>query len=109
MQHWLNGLAKTHSRSLVLNAKHYLKSILAEAVDQDYLRKNTAAKLETPTTKKVQKDVLTIAQLKAILSELELPYNLMVKVGVASALRPSELLALRWRDLDIEHRKFTIR
>jgi integrase len=33
----------------------------------------------------------------------------MVRVGVASAFRPSELLALRWRDLDVAERLFPIR
>ena len=47
-------------------------------------------------------------QIKAVLAELEPPYDLLVKVGLATALRPSELLALRWRDLDQETGTFTI-
>jgi integrase len=109
LQNWLNKLATTHSKSLVLHAKFYLISILEEAVDQDYLQKNPAKKLETPITKRVAKDVLTVEQFKAVLAELESPYGLMVKIAVACALRPSELLALRWRDLDVKTRTFTIR
>jgi integrase len=43
-----------------------------------------------------------------VLEELESPYDLLVKVGIGCALRPSELLALRWRDLDVKAKTFTI-
>jgi integrase len=108
LQSWVNGLAATHSKSLTLHVMFYLKSILAEAVDQDYLPKNPAHKLEAPRTKKVAKDTLTPEEFRAVLAELTEPYNLIVQIAVACAFRPSELLALRWRDLDAKARTFTI-
>jgi hypothetical protein len=39
MQVWLNGLAKTHSGSLVKHIRILLRSICAEAVEHDYIRK----------------------------------------------------------------------
>lgn len=109
MQTWLNKLAKSHGKSLVLHAKNYLKSILAEAQDQSYLMKNPAIALKSPLTKEVANDVLTPEQFRAVIAKLKLPYNLMVRVAVACAFRPSELLALRWRDLNVEAKTFTIR
>ena len=58
-------------------------------------RKNPAKKLETPINKKMSKDVLTADQFKVVLAELKSPYGLIVKSGLACALPPSELLALR--------------
>lgn len=52
---------------------------------------------------------LTPEQFRAVIAELKLPYNLMVRVAVACAFRPSELMALRWRDLDVAERLFRIR
>ena len=46
LQTWLNELAKSYSKSLVLHAKFYLKSILSEAQEQGYILKNPAIKLE---------------------------------------------------------------
>jgi integrase len=109
LQTWLNKLAETHSKSLVLHAKFYLKSILAEAQDQAYLTRSPANKLESPRTKQVAKDILTPEQFRAVIAELKLPYNLMVRVAVACAFRPSEILALRWNDLDVAARTFVIR
>src|SRR6266568_9418871 len=108
LQSWLNGLAKTHSDSLVKHCRFYLKSILEEAVDQDYLVKNPAKKLETPKTKKVDKSTLTAEQFRAVIAELQPPFNLLVRVGVACALRPSELMALRWEEFNSKTGTFTI-
>jgi len=108
LQNWLNDLAKKYSRSLVLHSRFYLKSILEEAVEQDYLLKNPAKKLEVPKTKRVDKTVLTAEQFRAVIAELESPYDLLFRVGVACALRPSELLALRWKDFDDKTGTFTL-
>jgi integrase len=109
MQTWLNQLAQKYNKSLVLHAKFYLKSILAEALDQEYILKNPANKLESPRTKQVANDVLTPEIFRAVVAILESPYDLMVRVTVACAFRPSELLALRWRDLDVEAKVFRIK
>jgi integrase len=109
LQRWLNSFANEYSASLVRHAKHYLKSILELAVQDDYISKNVANLLKIPNVRRVSKNTLTVEQFKAVLAELESPYDLIVKVAVACALRPSELLALRWRDLDTKAKKFTIR
>jgi integrase len=109
LQKWLNDLAKTHSDSLVKHCRTYLKSILDEAVEQDYLRKNPAKTLKLPLTREVEKATLTPEVFNAVLSELTPQFSLLVRVGAACAFRPSELLALRWRDFDPKARVFTIR
>ena len=109
LQNWLNKIAHEYSDGMVKHLKFYLNSILEEAVEQEFLSKNPAKKLEMPRTKRVSKDVLTAEQFKAVLSELKSPYDLIVKIAIACAFRPSELLALRWKDLDEESKIFTIR
>jgi integrase len=109
LQNWLNKIAHEYSDGMVKHLKFYLNSILEEAVEQEFLSKNPAKKLEMPRTKRVSKDVLTAEQFKAVLSELKSPYDLIVKIAIACAFRPSELLALRWKDLDEESKTFTIR
>jgi integrase len=45
-------------------------------------------------------DVLTVAELKGLLSELKELWRTAVFVAVTTGLRVSELLALKWRDFD---------
>lgn len=109
LQKWLNELAEKYSKSLVKHSMFFLKSILAEAQDQNYLLKNPANKLESPRTKQVANDFLTPEQFRAVVTELKPPYDLMVIIAGVLGFRPSELLALRWRDLDVEAMVFRIR
>jgi integrase len=109
MQTWLNSLAEQYAKSTVLHCLFYLRSICEEAVDQDYLQKNPAKRLEAPRTKRVDKTTLTAEQFRLVIAELDTMYSLLLRVCVACALRPSELLALRWRDFDPASCVFTIR
>ncbi len=109
MQRWLNGMAAETSDSVTKHCRYYLKAILKFAVWEDYLRKNPAEYLALPTTKTVDKSVLTPGQFSAVIAELDDKHSLLVRTGVFCAFRPSELLALRWRDFDSEKRVFLIR
>jgi integrase len=62
------------------------------------LMRSPANKLDSPRTTQVAKDVVTAEQFRAVVAEPKLPHNPMVRVAVACAFRPTELLALRWRD-----------
>jgi integrase len=115
MQMWLNDLATRYSKSITLHCMFYLRSICEEAVEQDYLVKNPAKRLEAPRTQRVDKTTLTSEQFRSVIVELEKNegpesvHSLMLRVCVACALRPSELLALRWRDFDLAACTFTLR
>ncbi len=45
-------------------------------------------------------DVLTADEIRAMLSELDGPYYVMSLMAAVTGLRVSELLALKWADLD---------
>jgi hypothetical protein len=80
LQKWLNEMAEKYSKGLVLHWKFYLKSILSEAREQDYILKSPANKLKSPRTKQVANDTLTPDQFRAVSAELKSPYDLMVIV-----------------------------
>ena len=100
LQVWINELAKTKSKSVVLHIRTFLKSICAEAVEQDYLTKNPARLLMTPLNLRQPDDtVLGWAEYQAVLLDLGPRDRLIVKVAGACAVRPSELFAFKWRCL----------
>ena len=109
LQKWLNEIAKKHSDSVVKHCRYFLKAILKFAVWEDYLIKNSAEYLVLPQTKPVDKTVLTPDQFSAVMAELDTKHSLLVRIGVFCAFRPSELLALRWRDFDSKGKVFYIR
>jgi integrase len=97
LQKWLNELAREYSRSMVFHCYTYLKSICAETVEQDFLLKDPARKLERPKTTKPDETVLEWAQYQAVIAAAEtLRDKLVIKVGSGTAVRPGELFAFRW-------------
>lgn len=86
-------------------------SIMKEAVEQNYLLKNPARALRVPKLREVQRVYLTIPQIKALL-KATVPWqpreHALLSLILTTALRPSELLALRWRCFDLKKDKATL-
>src|SRR6266700_6043598 len=101
LQLHLNKLAKTRSKDTVLQLRAYLRDIFAEAVDQDFLAKDPARKVKTPTQlRATDKTTLTWDQLRDVLAKLDLRDRILLELDMANALRPGELFGLRWRCFD---------
>jgi integrase len=97
LQAHLNGLAKTHSRSIVQKARTWVKAALDEALEQDFLQKNPARKLEMPKTSDTCKRFLAEDEFHRLFAVLDGRDRLIVHLFLLGALRPGELFALRWR------------
>jgi integrase len=103
LQLHLNKLATTRSKDRVLQMRAYLRDIFAEAVDQDFLSKDPARKVKVPTQlRETDTTTLTWDQLRLALMELDLRDRILLELDMTNALRPSELLAFRWKCFDYE-------
>ena len=103
MQSWLNAIAKERSGSAVKHIRIFLRSIMSEAEEQDYVRKNPARLLRVPTVKKVNRPYLTLPQIKRLLKAamFQRRERALLRLILVTALRPSELFALRWKCFDV--------
>jgi integrase-like protein len=102
LQDWLNQLARDYSRSLTFHCYTYLKSMCAEAVEQDFLAKDPGRKIKRPKTRKPDETVLEWPQYQAVIDAAKtLRDKLAIKVGSGTAVRPGELFAFRWRSLEL--------
>jgi len=98
LQLHLNKLASTRSKDRVLQMRAYLRDIFAEAVDQDFLVKDPARKVKVPSQlRDTDTTTLTWNQLRLALEELALRDRILLELDMTNALRPSELLAFRWK------------
>jgi integrase len=105
MQLWVDSLAKTRSASAVRHIRILLKSIFAEAVEEDFLRKSPARLLRVPAVlKAVRKDVLTPEQMKALLEAAIGMDRAILLLLCTTGLRPSELFGARWKSFDAERK-----
>src|SRR5437667_4541195 len=102
MQAWLAELAKHKSGSLVRHCRIFLRSIMTEATEQDYVRKNPARLLRVPKLKAVVRPYLEVPEVAALLkAAMWYPRErtLLTLIFVAP-FRPSELFALKWKCFD---------
>lgn len=110
LQTHLNQLAKIRSKDRVLQARAYIRSIFAEAVDQDFLPKDPARSIKVPVNlRETDKTTLTWDQLRRALAILPLRDRIVLKLDMSNALRPGELFALRWGCFDPEQCVIEIR
>lgn len=94
----------------VRNSWVLLSGILETAVEYGYLSVNPARGVKFP--QKELKDAPAIiagADFTKLLAHVEEPYRTMLSLIAATGLRIGELLALRWRVLDLEHGTLAVR
>jgi integrase len=111
LQTWLYAIAKERSGSAVKHIRIFLMSVLKEATEQDYLRKNPARLLRVPSVRRVDKTFLSLAQVKALLKAAlwDPRERALLTFLLVVPLRPSELFALRWRDFEMKKATITLR
>ena len=101
LQKHLKHLATFLSEDRLKQARSYMKSIFAEAVEQDFLAKDPTRRVKIPRNlREKDKTTLTWHQLRAVLASVTTRDRVLLTLEMTDALRPSELFALRWRAFD---------
>ena len=86
----------------VRNAWIVLSSVLDAAVDYSYLNSNPARGVKFPLQGlRKEPKILNAEALGKLLAQLREPYRSMVTLTVLTGLRVGELLALRWKMVDL--------
>ena len=97
-----------HART-VLHSHRVLHTSLEQAVRWDLLSDNPARRARPPRVGKSRATAPTPQQLERYLAVARTsPYWAVVLTALATGLRRSELLALRWADVDLEQATLTV-
>jgi integrase len=104
LQELLDAKAKKVARSVVDHLRFRLRSIFELALSEGIVERNPAVSLFTPRKCKpgVEKRVLTPEQAAQMLQALDLRERLIAKLATFEGMRPGEILALRFGDMDGE-------
>ena len=100
IQKHLNDIAGKFSKSVVKTFRTYMKSILEEALEQDFIGKNPARKLEVPEMREQCRRALSEAEVRELLGVLSGRDHLILHMLSVLALRPGELFGLRRNDYE---------
>jgi integrase len=86
-----------------------LREMLGHAVEWGYLDANPAASVRPLRVEPREREILTPAELAAVLEAAEGPHALMFRIAALLGLRRGELLGLRWGDLELDQRRLHVR
>lgn len=90
--------------------RRILSEALSQAVDDELIRQNPVTPVKGPTVEVHEIDPYTPAQARALLTAVRGDrLEALFTVAVALGLRQGEILGLRWKDLDLEKSRLSVR
>ncbi|WP_433657558.1 tyrosine-type recombinase/integrase [Nocardia sp. CA-128927] len=108
---WADG--KPLAATTIGLAFQHVKTVLNQAVNDDILTKTPARGVEAPSKVSVENivtpvNLLTLAQAEALLGVSRPKLRTMMLVAMQAGLRPSEIVGLRYRDIDLGARTLRV-
>jgi site-specific recombinase XerD len=106
VEKWLHTLVfAPGTRSEIRNI---ISAVFNHAIRQEWMDRNPITKVRVSAKRLREPDVLTTAEFASLVPELELRERAMVMLAGSTDLRRSELVALTWRDIDLELMKVNV-
>lgn len=98
------------SEDTVKHYTTYIRSILNEGIEDGIIEKNAVHKLKSIKVIPKERTIFKAEELKVILEKIkETDLEIPVLLGLKFGLRLSEVLGLRWSDIDFERNKIFIK
>jgi integrase len=98
VEDWLRTLPLANgSRAKIRNL---MSTVFNHAMRYEWAEKNPIRLVRQSAKRERTPDVLTAEEIRALLEKLEGPYYVMAFLAAVTGLRVSELLALKWEDVD---------
>ncbi len=110
VQMFLNQKAQRYAPSVLHHIRATLSRIYATAKEWGYVESNPASGVRLPQSRAVRpKIIFEPSDLEKIIESLKEPYRTMILVAAVTGMRISELLGLKWSDVDFERRLLHVR
>ena len=77
-----------------------MSALFNHAIRHEWTERNPIRFVRQSAKRERAPDVLTAEEFKALLAELDGPYYVMVLLAAVTGLRVSELIAVKWEDVD---------
>jgi integrase len=97
---WLDSIKR--ARGTRAKIRNIMSAVFHHAMRYEWLDANPIKLVRQSAKRERTPDVLELSELQLLLSKLELRERTLVLLDAATGLRVSELLALRWEDVDFK-------
>ena len=115
VEHWLRQLSRRDGRPLAPSTKAKLRNLMSvvfnHAIGYEWLEqgKNPITFVRQSARRQKIPAFLGVEELKALISQLDEHFRVMVLLDASTGLRRSELLALKWEDIDFSGLQIDVR
>jgi len=100
VEEWLANLSFTAGTKAKL--RNIMSALFNHAIRYEWLDRNPISLVRQSAKRERVPEVLDVGEIRSLLVELQHPYKIMVFLAAATGLRASELLGLKWQDVDFE-------
>lgn len=115
VENWLRQLRRKNGKPLSNSSKAKIRNLMSvlfnHAIRYEWLEqgKNPITHVRQSAARQKDPEILSPEELRALISQLVSPFNLMVLLAATTGMRRSELLALQWQDIDFPNSLIHIR
>jgi integrase len=102
VEEWLRQLRRKDNKPLANSSRAKIRNLMSvlfnHAIRYEWLGqgKNPITHVRQSAARQKDPEILSPEELRALISQLESPFNLMVLLAATTGMRRSELLALQW-------------
>jgi len=100
VEEWLDGIER--AKGTKAKMRNLMSAIFHHAMRYEWVANNPIKLVRQSAKREKVPDVLDLAELQLLLSKLSVRERTVALLDAATGLRVSELLALRWSDVDFE-------
>jgi integrase len=98
VEEWLGGVKR--AKATKAKIRNLMSALFHHAMRYEWVDRNPIELVRQSAKRERTPDVLELAEIQLLLSRLSLRERTLVLLDAATGLRASELLALRWEDVD---------
>jgi integrase len=100
VEEWLDSMKSAPgTRAKIRNV---MSAVFTHAMRYEWITRNPITLVRQSAKRQHVPEVLTVDEIKSLLSELAEPYHTLVFIAAVTGLRVSELLALKWEDVQFD-------
>lgn len=106
VEEWLDGIKR--ARGTKAKIRNLMSALFHHAMRYEWVERNPIKLVRQSAKRERIPDVLELAEIQLLLSKLAIRERTLALLDAGTGLRVSELLALRWQDVDFDHLELNV-
>ncbi len=106
VEEWLDGIKR--ARGTRAKIRNLMSALFTHAMRYEWIDRNPIKLVRQSAKRERIPDVLELAEIQLLLSKLAVRERTLALLDAGTGLRVSELLALRWRDIDFDRLEISV-